>query len=107
MDGSAALFCRYAVSHIHSDELRSRLELCASSLDAVFATATKGTFYLADTSNNRVLKIEVDHVPVGSLFASIGCLNELGGGRHPHGSHHLTCGQFEGSPRLRVRTRYR
>ena len=52
--------------------------LAVSGLDdAVFATATKGTFYLADTSNNRVLKIEVDHVPVGSLFASIGSLNEL------------------------------
>ena len=45
--------------------------------DAVFATATKGIFYLADTNNNRILKIEVDHVPVGSLFASVGSLNEL------------------------------
>jgi len=45
--------------------------------DAVFATARKGIFYLADTGNNRILKIEVDHVPVGALFASIGSLNEL------------------------------
>jgi hypothetical protein len=45
--------------------------------DAVFATATEGTFYLADTNNNRILKIEVDYVPVGSLFASVGSLNEL------------------------------
>src|SRR5262249_43985120 len=45
--------------------------------DAVFATARKGTFYLADTGNNRILKIEVDHVPVGALFASIGSLKEL------------------------------
>ena len=45
--------------------------------DAVFATAKKGTFYLADTGNNRILKIEVDHVPVGALFASIGSLREL------------------------------
>src|SRR5215469_18927595 len=52
--------------------------LAVSGLDdAVFATASRGTFYLADTGNNRVLKIEVDHVPVGSLFASIGSLNEL------------------------------
>jgi hypothetical protein len=52
--------------------------LAVSGLDdAVFATATKGTFYLADTNNNRILKIEVDHVPVGSLFASVGSLNEL------------------------------
>lgn len=45
--------------------------------DAVFATAREGTFYLTDTNNNRVLKIEVDHIPVGTLFASIGSLNEL------------------------------
>jgi hypothetical protein len=52
--------------------------LAVSGLDdAVFATARRGTFYLADTGNNRVLKIEVDHVPAGSLFASIGSLNEL------------------------------
>jgi hypothetical protein len=52
--------------------------LAVSGLDdAVFATAREGTFYLADTSNNRILKIDVDHVPVGALFASIGSLNEL------------------------------
>ncbi len=45
--------------------------------DAVFATAREGIFYLADTGNNRVLKIEVDQVPVGTLFASVGSLNEL------------------------------
>jgi hypothetical protein len=45
--------------------------------DAVFATARKGILYLADTGNNRILKIEVDHVPVGTLFVSIGSLNEL------------------------------
>jgi sugar lactone lactonase YvrE len=45
--------------------------------DAVFATARKGTFYLADTGSNRILKIDVDHVPVGALFASIGSLKEL------------------------------
>jgi hypothetical protein len=52
--------------------------LAVSGLDdAVFATARTGTFYLADTSNNRILKIEVDHVPVGALFASVGSLNQL------------------------------
>jgi len=45
--------------------------------DAVFATAREGSFYLADTGNNRILKIEVDHVAVGTLFASVGSLNEL------------------------------
>ena len=45
--------------------------------DAVFATAREGIFYLTDTNNNRVLKIEVDHIPVGTLFASVGSLNEL------------------------------
>lgn len=52
--------------------------LAVSGLDdAIFATARKGTFYLADTGNNRVLKIEVDHVRVGALFASVGSLNQL------------------------------
>jgi hypothetical protein len=52
--------------------------LAVSGLDdAVFATATKGTFYLTDTGNNRVLKIDVDHVPVGALFACVGSLNQL------------------------------
>jgi hypothetical protein len=52
--------------------------LAVSGLDdAGFAIARKGIFYLADTGNNRILKIEVDHVPVGALFASIGSLQEL------------------------------
>ena len=46
--------------------------------DAVITTAGKEIFYLTDTGNNRVLKIEVDHVPVGSLFCSITSLNYLG-----------------------------
>jgi hypothetical protein len=45
--------------------------------DAVFATAERGVFYLADTSNNRVLAIKVADVESGSLFASVGSLNEL------------------------------
>ncbi|HEY6268786.1 MAG TPA: hypothetical protein VIX11_10840 [Candidatus Acidoferrum sp.] len=43
--------------------------------DAVFATAEQGTFYLADTNNNQVLKIEADDLPRGSLYASVGSLN--------------------------------
>jgi hypothetical protein len=45
--------------------------------DAVFATAEAGTFYLSDTNNNRVLAIDVTDLSVGSLFASVGSLNEL------------------------------
>ena len=52
--------------------------LAVSELDdAVFATANQGSFYLADTGNNRVLKIDVDNLAIGSLFASVGSLNEL------------------------------
>jgi hypothetical protein len=39
--------------------------------------ASRGTFYLADTSNNRVLKITADDLEPGTLFASVGSLNEL------------------------------
>jgi hypothetical protein len=46
--------------------------------DAVFATAERGTFYLADTGNNQVLSIVVDELPEGSLYASVGNLNVLG-----------------------------
>jgi hypothetical protein len=45
--------------------------------DAVFTTADAGTFYLSDTNNNRVLAIDVTELSVGSLFASVGSLNEL------------------------------
>ena len=46
--------------------------------DAAFATSRKGTFYLADTGNNRILKIEASDFPVGSLFASVASLKALG-----------------------------
>jgi DNA-binding beta-propeller fold protein YncE len=45
--------------------------------DAVFATSERGSFYLADTSNNRVLKIDAENLPKGSLYASVGSLQEL------------------------------
>jgi sugar lactone lactonase YvrE len=45
--------------------------------DAVFATADRGVFYLADTGNNRVLLITVEDLQVGTLFASVGSLNAL------------------------------
>jgi hypothetical protein len=45
--------------------------------DAIFATAEKGTFYLSDTGNNRVLAIKADEIPGGSLYASVGSLKEF------------------------------
>jgi hypothetical protein len=43
--------------------------------DTAFVTAVRGTFYLTDTNNNRVLKIEADDLEEGSLFAAVGSLN--------------------------------
>jgi hypothetical protein len=45
--------------------------------DAVFASASRGVFYLADTGNNRVLAIKADDLEFGSLFASVGSLKAL------------------------------
>ncbi len=45
--------------------------------DAVFVTSHKGTFFLADTGNNRILKIDAADLHVGSLYASVGSLNAL------------------------------
>ena len=45
--------------------------------DAVFATADKGSFYLSDTHNNRILKIDAANLAIGSLYASLGGLNEF------------------------------
>jgi hypothetical protein len=45
--------------------------------DAVFVTAEKGTFYLTDTGNNRVLTIQAEDLPYGSLYACVGSLNEF------------------------------
>lgn len=45
--------------------------------DAVFATSEAGTFYLTDTGNNRVLKIEADGIAAGSLYACVGSLNQF------------------------------
>jgi hypothetical protein len=52
--------------------------LAVSGLDdVVFATADKGSFYLADTKNNQVLKIDAANLAIGSLYASVGSLNEF------------------------------
>lgn len=40
--------------------------------DAVIATSERATFFVTDTGNNRVLRIKVDEIPVGSLFAAVG-----------------------------------
>jgi hypothetical protein len=45
--------------------------------DAAFATAHKGTFFLADTGHNRVLRISAAELSVGSLYASVSSLNAL------------------------------
>jgi hypothetical protein len=45
--------------------------------DARFADSTQGTFYVADTNNNRILAIQATEIPYGSLYASIGSLNEF------------------------------
>jgi hypothetical protein len=45
--------------------------------DAAVATAERGTFYLTDTGNNRVLVIDADELPFDSLYACVGSLNEL------------------------------
>ena len=45
--------------------------------DAVFATASEGTFFLTDTKNNRILKVTADDLPDGSLYACVGSLNAL------------------------------
>jgi DNA-binding beta-propeller fold protein YncE len=45
--------------------------------DAAFATAHQGTFFLADTGHNRILKIDAAKLRVGSLYASVSSLNAL------------------------------
>lgn len=43
--------------------------------DAIFATARKGTFFLADTGNNRIVKIEAKGLHAGALYVSAEGLN--------------------------------
>jgi hypothetical protein len=45
--------------------------------DALFVTAEKGTFYLTDTGNNRVLTFQAEDLTPGSLFACVGSLNQF------------------------------
>ena len=51
----------------------------ATSLDdAVFVTTPAGTFYVADTGNNRVLQVDVSDLDLLSLYASVGSMNVVG-----------------------------
>jgi hypothetical protein len=45
--------------------------------DALFVTSQAGTFYLSDTGNNRVLKIEIENNAPGTLYACVGSLNQF------------------------------
>jgi hypothetical protein len=49
----------------------------SSSDDAVFVTTPSGSFYVADTGNNRVLKVDVSDLQPMSLYASVTGLNML------------------------------
>jgi sugar lactone lactonase YvrE len=45
--------------------------------DAVFALSPKGSFYVADTGNNQILKVDVTGVTPMSLYASVGSMNAV------------------------------
>jgi sugar lactone lactonase YvrE len=45
--------------------------------DAVFALAPQGSFYVADTGNNQILKIDVTGVTPMSLYASVGSMSAV------------------------------
>jgi hypothetical protein len=45
--------------------------------DAVFALAPQGSFYVADTGNNQILKVDVTGVTPMSLYASVGSMNAV------------------------------
>jgi hypothetical protein len=45
--------------------------------DAVFALSPQGSFYVADTKNNQILKVDVTGVTPMSLYASVGSMNAV------------------------------
>jgi hypothetical protein len=45
--------------------------------DAIFPGSEAGTLYLSDTGNNRVLKIKLEDITEGSLYACVGSLNQF------------------------------
>ncbi len=46
--------------------------------DAVWTVTPKGTFYVADTTNNQIVKIKVSELEPMSLYASVFGLNTVG-----------------------------
>lgn len=46
--------------------------------DAQTVTSQDGTFYLAETKNNDILKIDVTGLTIGDIYADVGSLNVLG-----------------------------
>jgi hypothetical protein len=46
--------------------------------DAVWTVTPKGTFFVADTAANQILKVEVSHLTPVSLFASVAGLKAVG-----------------------------
>ena len=80
-DDGQLIFVSHPGSHDQSVSFLTLLDQTGARVkgldDAVFATDERGTFYLTDTNNNRVLKIEAEDLPIGSLYASVGSLNEF------------------------------
>ena len=46
--------------------------------DVILPSATSGTFYIADTKNNRVLKVHMTGLNLNDYYASVGSLNAFG-----------------------------
>ncbi len=46
--------------------------------DAVWTVTPKGTFYVADTASNQIVKVNVSELEPMSLYASVGGLNTVG-----------------------------
>ena len=80
-DDGQLIFVSHPASHEQSVSFLTLLDPSGNRVhgldDAVFATDERGTFYLTDTGNNRVLKIEAEDLPAGSLYASVGSLQEF------------------------------
>jgi DNA-binding beta-propeller fold protein YncE len=80
-DDGQLIFVSHPGSHDQSVSFLSLLDPNGAHVsgldDAVFATVERGRFYVTDTNNNRVLRIDAEDLPEGSLYASVGSLNEV------------------------------